>query len=113
MAVHKAKRSNPLAQAERRRSHPQLKPQLFDNLHHLNRGYGIALAALGRLQKPGIFPRDCLRSYSSRTEALRALANRDLLYVLAGHEELDAKRYGNLSSKLPKRSTKAKRNQRT
>src|SRR5262245_36430651 len=109
MAVHKAKRSNPLAQPERRCPHPQLKPQLFDNLHHLNRGYGVALAALDRLQKPGIFPRDCLQSYRSRTEALRALANRDLLYFFAGHEERDAERFERVSSKPASRSPKAKR----
>lgn len=110
MAVHKAIRSNSLAQPERRRPHPQLKPQLFDTLHQLNRGYGVALAALDRLQKPGIFPRDCLRSYRSRTEALRALANRDLLYFLAGHEEREAERFEQVSSKPPNRSPKAKGN---
>src|SRR5262245_8500384 len=113
MAASKAKRSNPLAQPERRRPHPQLKPQLFDNLHHLNRGYGVALAALDRLQKPGIFPRDCLQSYRSRTEALRALANRDLLYFLAGHEERDAERFGNIPGKRAKGSTRARRKRRT
>jgi hypothetical protein len=113
MAVHKAKRSNPLAQPERRRPHPQLKPWLFDNLHQLNRGYGVALAALDRLQKPGIFPRDCLQSYRSRTEALRALANRDLLYFLAGHEERDAERFERVPKKRARRSPKDKRNRRT
>ena len=113
MAVHKAIRSNSLAQAERRRSHPQLKPQLFDILHHLNCGYGVALAALDRLQKPGIFPRDCLQSYRSRTEALRALANRDLLYFLAGHEERDAERFEQAPRTPASRSPKTKRKRRT
>jgi hypothetical protein len=59
MAVLKAKRSNPLAQpqprnARRRRNSqindPQLKSQQFEILKHLNRGYGIALANLDRLE---------------------------------------------------------------
>jgi hypothetical protein len=106
MAVHKAIRSNGLTQLrpkhsgpkpERRNGRskdPHLKAELFDTLRQLNRGYGIALAALVRLQRPGIFPGDCLRGYGDRTETLRALANRDLLQVLAGHEERDAKRFG-------------------
>jgi len=102
-----------LAQPERRRPHPQLKPQLFDNFQHLNRGYGVALAALDRLQKPGIFPRNCLNGYRSRTEALRALANRDLLYFLAAHEERDAERFEQVPGKPKRRPPKAKRKRRT
>jgi hypothetical protein len=97
MAVHKATRSNPLAQPKRPNS--QFKAQLFDVFHQLNRGYGIALSALAllqtkaRLKGPAIFPAACLRDYRSRTESLQALANRDLLRALAGHEEEDAARF--------------------
>jgi len=111
MAVHKAIRSNSSAQprpqhaksaraggpkAQRHRPNTQFKADLFDVFHQLNRGYGIALSALARLQTktrltgPAIFPAACLRDYRSRTEALQALANRDLLRVLAGHEDQDA-----------------------
>ena len=119
MAVHKATRSNPLAQLQpqRRRPNPQpndphQKAELFDTLRQLNRGYGIALAALyrldggtkkGRLQKQRAFPHDCLRNYGNRTEALRALANRDLLRLFAGREEQDAERFGRLCAQPGKR----------
>jgi hypothetical protein len=119
MAVPKAIRSNSLAQPARRRSNsqpkklqlkdrqlrdPHLKAEIFDTLRQLNRGYGIALAALVRLggtnkdgfQRPQIFSARCLHDYRSRTETLRALANRDLLRLLAGHEELDAARFGHI-----------------
>jgi hypothetical protein len=108
MAVHKAKRFNPLAQpqpkpARRRSNHPQIHPQnktqLFDVLHHLNRGYGIALINLDLLErtqnrKPRLFPRDCLRNLRSRTEELRALANHELLGIMTGREQQDALRFG-------------------
>jgi hypothetical protein len=120
MAVHKTKRSNPLAQPRsqhtRRRSNPQpndthQKAELFDTLRQMNRGFGMALAALHRLggstkldrpaggtkkdrrHKPAIFPHDCLHDYRNRAEALRALANRDLLRLFAGHEDQDALRF--------------------
>jgi hypothetical protein len=99
MAVHKAIRSKSSAQPSRHRPHPQFKAQLFDTFHQLNRGYGIALSALERLQKkarlegPAIFPAACLRDYRSRTEALQALANRDLLRAFAGHEDQDAAQF--------------------
>jgi hypothetical protein len=50
MAVHKAIRSNSLAQPVRRRPNTQFKAQLFDTFHQLNRGYGLALSALEKLQ---------------------------------------------------------------
>jgi hypothetical protein len=62
-----------------------------------------ALAALTRLQRPGIFPAACLRVNHNRTEALRAQANRDLLQHLTGREERDALRFDRLSSKTEKR----------
>jgi hypothetical protein len=96
MAVHKATRSHSLAQPTRRHPNPHLKSELFDDLRQLNRGYGVALAALSRLEKPGLFPRDCLRSFVHRTEALRALVNRDLLRHFAGREDLDAERFNHL-----------------
>jgi hypothetical protein len=46
MAVHKAIRSNSLAQPQRHRPDHQLKAEIFETLRHLNRGYGVALAAL-------------------------------------------------------------------
>ena len=102
MAVHKATRSNPPAQPQpmRRRPNPQFKAELLDTLQRLNRGFGMALAALGKLQGktrldgPAIFPGACLRDYRKRTEALRAQANRDLLQIFAGHEDRDATRFG-------------------
>ena len=106
MAGNKAIRTNPSAQPKplRRRSNsqpsdPHLKAELFDTLRQLNRGYGVSLAALTRLQhgkrlaQPAIFPAACLRDYRDRTEALRALVNRDLLRLLAGHEDQDATRF--------------------
>jgi hypothetical protein len=120
MAVHKATRSNPLAQPQpqhtRRSPNPDThhKAELFDNLRQLNRGFGIAVAALhrlggrtnnthlggtknARLYKPGIFPHRCLADYRNRTEALRAQANRDLLRLFASREEQDAERFESLS----------------
>src|SRR5207244_12438068 len=97
MAVHKVIRSNSSAQpqpqgprAERRRTDPQLKAEIFETLRHLNRGYGVALAALERLEKKDrlhtagritgqrIFPEGVLDGYQDRTEPVRAEANRDL-----------------------------------
>jgi hypothetical protein len=132
MATDKAKRSNPLAQPQpqhaknaraggpksARRSpnpDPQVKSQLFETLRHLNRGYGIALAAfdrlqrLDRLQKPGIFPHDCLPDFRNRTEELRAIANRDLLRLFAGREEHDAERFGQLRAQPENHSTRTRR----
>jgi hypothetical protein len=97
MAVPKAIRSKSPAQPKRR-PNTQFKAELFDVFHQLNRGYGIALSALERLQTktrltgPAIFPAACLRDYRRRTETLQALANRDLLRVMAGHEDQEANR---------------------
>ncbi len=102
MATNKPIRSNSPAQpqhakntrtAQRRRPNPQLKQDLFATLRELNRGYGIALAALRQLPQPEIFPAACVRDYRDRTEALRALANRDLLRHLSGYEDQDAARF--------------------
>jgi hypothetical protein len=99
MAVRKATRSNPSAQLQRRRPDNQRKAEFFETLHHINRGYGIALSALERLEtkdrqfRPTIFPAGYLRDYRNRTEALRAVTNRDLLRLLAGREERDARRF--------------------
>jgi hypothetical protein len=113
MAIDKAKRSNPLAQPNARRSpNPQLKAQLLDSLQHLNRGYGIALSNLNRLEhldkkgKPGIFPAACLRNLLTRTEELRAVANHELLHTLAGREGQEAIRFGRLRIRQEKRSTR-------
>jgi hypothetical protein len=100
MSVPKAIRSNssvqPQLKSSRRRSHPQLKAELFDTLRQLNRGYGVALAALHRLQYSPVFSRTGLNSLHNRTEALRALANRDLLRLLTAREERDASRFSRL-----------------
>jgi hypothetical protein len=112
MAVPKGIRSNPLAQSQPKSTgqddqpikdpqatDPQLKSHLLETLRHLNRGFGVALAAFDRLQrqdrlhKPGIFPHACLHDYRNRTEELRALANRDLLRLFAGREDQDAARF--------------------
>jgi hypothetical protein len=55
MATNKTKRSNPLAQPSRRSPHAQSndhqrKAEFLETLHHINRGYGIALSALERLE---------------------------------------------------------------
>jgi hypothetical protein len=119
MADHNAIRSNPPAQpvpqqaktglagspkpqpdAGRPNPRHQLKADYFEALRHLNRGYGVALAALDRLESkdrlhtPRAFPTGFLTTYRNRTEALRALANRDLLRLLAQREEQDADRFG-------------------
>ncbi|MBZ5506877.1 MAG: hypothetical protein LAO78_15585 [Acidobacteriia bacterium] len=102
MAVHKATRSNPPAQSTHHRPDHQLKAEIFETLRHLNRGYGVALAALDRLETkdrqhaPRAFVSGFLLNYRNRTEALRALANRDLLRLLAGREEREAERFGHL-----------------
>ena len=103
MAVHKVTRSKSSTQlkAQPTRRHPdhQRKAEFFETLHHLNRGYGISISALERLEnkdrqfRPLIFPTGCLRDYHNRTEALRAVANRDLLRLLAGREDRDAARF--------------------
>ena len=80
------------------------KAELFDTLRDLNRGYGIALSALYRLHhkdRRGIFSADCLRGLHNRTEALRAVANRDLLRLLTGREERDASRFGRICDLAP------------
>jgi hypothetical protein len=118
MAVPKAIRSNPLAQPQPQSTRhpdqpikdpqatdPQLKSHLLETLRHLNRGFGVALAAFDRLQwqdrlhKPGIFPQECLHDYRNRTEELRAQANRDLLRLFAGREDQEAARFVRLRGK--------------
>jgi hypothetical protein len=125
MAVHQATRSNPQTQpqpqhaktgraaipdgaraAQSGGSEPQptdhqRKAELFKTLERLNHGYGVALTALDRLRKKDrkrVFPAACLNDFRNRTELLRALANRDLLRLLAGHEEQEAARLGEWGS---------------
>jgi hypothetical protein len=111
MAASKSKRSvrkaqhppqpRPQPQPERHPD-PQLKSYLFDTLKHLNRGFGIALAAFDRLQKqdrwqkPAIFPASSLMDFRNRTEELRARANFELLHLFSGREEQDAEKFGRL-----------------
>ena len=105
MAVPKVTRSNPPAQPQPQHAGPkaerpassrhQLKAEIFDVLRHLNRGYGVALAALDKLETKSrrIFPADFLQGYRSRAEVLQAETNRDLLRLIAGHEDQDAARF--------------------
>jgi hypothetical protein len=103
MAVHKVIRTKSPAQLQPKPHHPQAtdhqaKAELFKTLERLNRGYGFALAALDRLRNKDrrrVFPAACLNDFRNRTEMLRALANRDLLRLLAGHEEQEAVRLEN------------------
>ena len=105
MAVRKATRSNPPAQPQPKPARPdhQLKAEIFETLRHLNRGYGVALAALDRLETkdrhrtPHIFPPGFLGDYRNRTEGLRALANHDVLLLIAGREQQEAERFNGLS----------------
>ena len=102
MAVRKATRSNLPAQPQRPSPNHQLKADLFETLRHLNRGYGVALAAFDRLEirdrqhARRAFAAGYLHDYRNRTEALRAQANRDLLRLLAAREEHEAERFGRL-----------------
>ena len=109
MGVHNAIRKNPLAQPQRQRPDHQRKAEIFETLRHLNRGYGVALAALDRLEGkdriPGrrVFPDGVLDDYRYKTESLRAEANRDLLRLISGHEDHDAMRLGRLRARREKR----------
>ena len=113
MAVPKATSSNPPAQPQPQHERPspnhQLKADLFEALRHINRGYGVALAAFDRLEAkdrqhtPRAFPLGFLHDYRNRTEALRALANRDLLLLLAGREGQEAERFSMPAKAKPKR----------
>jgi hypothetical protein len=132
MAVIESKRSVPLAQPARRRLNPQprhsqtrhpqthpqtkdpqLKSELFEAIRHLNRGFGVALSSLDSLQRKDrlqtIFPPDFLLAYRNRTEELRALANRDLLRILAGREEHEVGHYGRLCAAPEKPHRKRRR----
>ena len=119
MAVRKATRSNSAVQPTHRSpdlpnhastTDPQLKAQLFSTLDRLNRGYGIAVAAFDRLrkqnrrQRPAAFPLACLNQFRHQTESLRALANRDLLRLLASREDHDAERFARLCGPTDRRS---------
>lgn len=108
MAVPKATRSKLSAQTQS--PNHQRKAEFLETLHHLNRGYGVAISALERLEtkdrqlRSSIFPVGCLRDYRNQTEALRAVANRDLLRLFAGREDHEAERFGRLSKKKKHRS---------
>ncbi|HZD95404.1 MAG TPA: hypothetical protein VE133_14175 [Candidatus Sulfotelmatobacter sp.] len=95
MAANKAIRSNPVAQPQRRNTDHQIKTEIFEILRRLNRGYGLALAALDKLDSKDrntrrVFPAGFLHEYRTRTEVLRAQANRDLLHRIAEREEQEA-----------------------
>jgi hypothetical protein len=109
MAVRKATRSISTTQPKPKLPDHQRRAEFFETLRHLNRGYGVALAALDRLElkdsyrRRPVFPASLLRDYRTRTERLQALANHDLLLVFAGREEQEAERSGQLSPQLAKR----------
>src|SRR5262245_48740022 len=119
MAVHKATHSHPPTQHH---SNHQFKAEIFEILRHLNRGYGVALAALDKLeikdslrarsrQRRGrdalrIFTAACLREFHARTEALQAEANRDLLRLMAAHEDQQAGHVARPASSAKHRLTK-------
>jgi hypothetical protein len=101
--------------AYRQPADPQLKSELFEAIRHLNRGFGVALSSFDRLQRkdrlhqPPIFPRDFLLAYRNRTEALRSVANRDLLRFLAGREEQEASRFSRLCGEPTAASNRKRR----
>jgi hypothetical protein len=112
MAVHKAIRSKPPVQPQSQQPQPgrprpdrQRKADIFEVLRRLNRGYGVALDALDKLENKAhrIFPTGFLHGYRSRAELLRAETNRDLLHVLAGHEDQEAARFTRFKSDDEKR----------
>jgi hypothetical protein len=109
MAVRKATRSISTPQPQPKLPDHQRRAEFFETLRHLNRGYGVALAALDRIElkdshrRRPIFPASLLRDYRARTEGLQALANHDLLLVFAGREEQEAERSGQLSAQHVKR----------
>jgi hypothetical protein len=106
MAASKSKRSvhpaQPQPQPQSQTQHhtdPHLKSQMFETLKHLNRGFGVALAAFDRLQKLDrrrMFPVSCLLDYRNRTEELRARANFELLHLFSGREEQEAEKFGRM-----------------
>jgi hypothetical protein len=113
MTVHKVTRSNSTRQTNKPKlPDHQRRAEFFETLRHLNRGYGVALAALDRLElkdrhrpRP-IFPANLWQDYRTRTEGLQALANHDLLLVFAGREEHEAERFNHLSVQAAKRLCK-------
>ena len=82
----------------RPRPNRQRKSDIFEVLRRLNRGYGIALDALDKLEAKAyrIFPTGFLHGYRNRAEVLRAETNRDLLRIIAGREDQDAEHFGSL-----------------
>ncbi len=111
MAARKVTRPTPPAQPRPRqkpahRHNNQLKADIFEVLRNLNRGYGAALTALFRLG--ALDHREAfsalLHDYRTRTEALRAQANRDLLRLLAVREEQEATHFDRLCASSEKPS---------
>src|SRR5215813_5203684 len=111
MAVHKVIRSKSPAQPQAPCSNHQFKAEIFEILRNLNRGFGIALAALDRLEVKDharakhlrrsslrIFTAVCLGDYRGQTEALQAEANRDLLRLMAAHEDQNFVRFSRSSN---------------
>jgi hypothetical protein len=119
MAVHKVIRSNPPAQPQPQRPNHQFKAEIFEILRHLNRGYGVALAAFDKLEikdrsqtksRPQagndihIFTAACLGEFRNRTEALQAEANRDLARLIAAHENQEVESLSGSVNKARPRS---------
>jgi hypothetical protein len=88
----------------------QRKAEIFEVLRRLNRGYGVALDALDKLETKAyrVFPTGFLHGYRSRAEVLRAETNRDLLRILAGREDQDAEHFGSLRGETGARPHQAK-----
>jgi hypothetical protein len=107
-----ARSGNPAAEGPGPQGHGanhQLKAEIFDVLRHLNRGFGVAMSALDKLEYkdrlpgPRIFPGDVINDYRYRTESLRAEANRDLLRLISGHEDQETERWGRLRAQQVRR----------
>ena len=87
--------------------------ELFETLRHLNRGYGVALATLDKLETKArwqgqrIFPTGFLHGYRTRSEVLQAETNRDLLRLIAAHEDQDAAHFTTPASPTAAKNAKS------
>jgi len=112
MAEKDLKRSISSAQPKRRRFNLHLRPQVYETLFHLNRGFTVVLINLDRLQRLGIFRADYLRPCHTMTEEVRALTNTKLLAALEGQESRDAVKFQNIRLNREKRIKESAKNRR-
>src|SRR5215813_12674527 len=96
MAKKDLKRSIPSAQPRRRRLNLHLRPQVYETMFHLNRGFTVDLINLDRLVRLGFFRAEYLRPCHTMTEEVRALTNTKLLAMLEGRESRDAVKFQNI-----------------